>query len=704
MDNIREIGKVKLDYRHYAGRELYSDGEIENELLEIARDHSPAEFPRIIEERGSWPVFYHFSHLRHNSVEWLPFDKKAKVLEIGSGCGAITGLLADKAGAVVGVDLSDRRSQINAYRHADKDNITLLVGNFKDIEPDLPADFDYVLLIGVFEYACLYMDGAHPYEAMLRIMKRHLKPDGRLVMAIENKFGLKYWAGCAEDHSGTFFSGLEGYPDGGSARTFTRKGLEKLLGAGGFTDYSFYYPYPDYKFMTNLYSDERLPTKGELIDNIRNFDRDRLVLFNEKEVFDGIIEDGLFPDFANSYLVVTGNRPATAFARYSNDRAPATSIRTAITTGPDKAVIKSPLCPEAAAHVLRMEETYHALCKQYAGSGLAINRCERSAGGEGVIFEFISGTTLAEQMDACLESDDRAGFMRLFDRYWEYVSYPAAVGDNGEKSAGHPAAEHDRDVNKSVNYDFIFSNIIISDDGSDQWTLIDYEWVAAQAVTPAEIAFRALHCYLLEEAARRKLNLDLMMQKIGVTPQMAAEYRANEAQFQQRVGGGRLSAGEIRLKIGTRQIDPRKMIALLAGDSGRQVQIYYDRGQGFSEEDSDRLPDAYIGAEQVRAELSVAGNVRALRLDPADRPCAVKIKQLLWNGTPIALDKKLLGVNGRQLGVGYYVFPTADPNISVAIERLNRRADNRLVAELEVVILPADMAVKIAAAAKKTWR
>ena len=39
-------------------------------------------------------------------------DPKAKVLEVGSGCGAITGMLSQKAGEVVACDLSRRRSEI----------------------------------------------------------------------------------------------------------------------------------------------------------------------------------------------------------------------------------------------------------------------------------------------------------------------------------------------------------------------------------------------------------------------------------------------------------------------------------------------------------------------------------------------------------------------------------------------------------------
>ena len=239
---IEQIGKINLDLTHYPGEDFYCDGAIEDELLRITRDYSRVEYARIIEESHNWEILYHLSAQRENIVEWLPIKKDMKVLEVGSGCGAITGALARKAGSVTCIDLSKKRSMINAYRHMDCDNVTIHVGNFQDVEPDLPQDYDYICLIGVFEYGQAYIGSDRPYEGFLEILKKHMKKNGHIAIAIENKFGLKYWAGCKEDHLGTYFSGLEGYPDGGVVRTFTRYGLEQIFSSCGVENYSFYYP------------------------------------------------------------------------------------------------------------------------------------------------------------------------------------------------------------------------------------------------------------------------------------------------------------------------------------------------------------------------------------------------------------------------------------------------------------------------------
>ena len=53
-----------------------------------------------------------------------------------------------------------------------------------------------------------------------------------------------------------------------------------------------------------IYSDKRLPKKGELRDNFCNFDRARMQLFDEPKVYDSLVDAGLFPEFSNSFLVL----------------------------------------------------------------------------------------------------------------------------------------------------------------------------------------------------------------------------------------------------------------------------------------------------------------------------------------------------------------------------------------------------------------
>ena len=682
-----KIGNVTLDYSKYAGRDLYSDGGVEDELLDLVKNFSEAALPKVIEEKRSWPILYHLSLQRQNIVEWLPLEGK-KVLEVGSGCGAVTGMLAKKAASVTGVDLSAKRSRINACRNSDFANLTLHVGNFKDIEPGLDRDYDFILLIGVFEYAIAYMDSRQPYEDFLTILKKHLKPEGRLVIAIENKYGLKYFAGCREDHLGTFFGGIENYAEGGNVRTFGRKGLERILKSVGFSDseYQFYYPYPDYKFMTTLYSDRYKPRSGELSNNLRNFDRDRMLLFDEKNAFDGIIDEGLFDVFSNSYLVVTGEELPTDYVRYSNDRAPEYCIKTEIfhDRHGNRSVAKRPLSEESYAHVEKMKEAFEKLTQRYKDGKLDINVCRlyRYDGMPSAEFEFVEGQTLSELLDKCLELQDYDRFHALFEEFLKRTGYHEEV----------PVSD----------YDLCFSNIIVN---GDRWTLIDYEWTYDGKMEQKEVLFRSVYCYILESAKREKYDFSKLFEELGISEEDAEEFRDKERKFQEYVTGRRKSMGEIREMIGQKVRIPQKWIERYEETAGlNRVQIYEDTGEGFREEESYFVKDAYKGENRIEFETIVSGNVRLLRIDPAFYGGVAMIRELTLNGVRIPMEKKkIFWTNGRISGkrsrkkgknaeyMPVILFDTEDPNICVDLRGIDRQGENLVSVKMDIVKLPREL-------------
>lgn len=677
-----QIGKIILDLSKYSGEDLYCDGAVEDELLDIVQNHTDEEYQQLIEQRGSWPILYHLSSLRENIVDFVPMTGQDKVLEVGSGCGAITGALARKAGSVTCVELSKKRSMINAYRHRECDNVTIHVGNFQEIETQLPGDYDYICLIGVFEYGRAYIGGERPYEEFLRILMKHLAPGGHILIAIENKYGLKYFAGCTEDHLGTYFSGIENYQGGGSACTFSRQGLEKIFAGCGIQESSFYYPYPDYKFMTTVYSDSHQPRRGELSNNLRNFDRDRMVLFDEKTAFDGIVEDGLFSVFANSYLAVIGSPFPVNYVKYSNDRAREFRIRTEICQSREGSLVvrKYPLTEEAEEHVRRMALACERLTKRYQGSELSINRCRLVEQGDECFaeFEYVSGRPLSELLDECLDPGDQEGFWRYFDRYMELIGY-----------------HEDWPV---TDFDLVFSNIMV--DGDD-WTLIDYEWTFDKVMETRELAFRAVYCYLLENEKRSCLDMNRLLEKLGISEAQAQEFRDRERQFQQYVEGGMVSMAVLREIINRKLIEPQKWIEKLEVNAAlSRVQIYEDTGSGYSEENSYFLKQAYVDDMHIELEVSVSGSVRMLRVDPAMDCGICNILELRFNGQTVPLNtSKLVVVNGRLIkstekdGSKHLtaVFSTKDPNINIDIARLQPGAENTLSMRLEMIRMPLQM-------------
>ncbi|MEA3492119.1 MAG: class I SAM-dependent methyltransferase [Campylobacterota bacterium] len=293
---------AKLNLSFYSGEDYYSDGDIEDELLEIVKKSS--DFDEILANDSRWPILYHLSPIRNNIINWYPFEDDASCLEIGGGCGAITGALCDLLDRVTVVELSKRRSMINYERHKEYENLEIIVGNLNDIV--FEQKFDYITLNGVLEYAGAFTQSTQPYRDFLLKVKSMLKPKGRLIIAIENRYGLKYFAGAKEDHTAKEFDGITGYIGNKSVRTFGKLEIEQLLIESGFRQQTFYYPHPDYKMPMEIYSEDWLPNADRLLSPAPNFDHERFEYFDEREAFKGIVENRQFEFFANSFLIVCG--------------------------------------------------------------------------------------------------------------------------------------------------------------------------------------------------------------------------------------------------------------------------------------------------------------------------------------------------------------------------------------------------------------
>ena len=680
MNEEVKIGQVSLNFKHYSGVDLYSDGNIENDLLEIVRKYKKEEYQKVIEERNSWPILYHLSDQRANIVEWIPMDPRAKVLEVGAGCGAITGELARKAREVVACDLSRRRSEINATRNSECGNVTIHVGNFRDIEPDLPKDFDYIFLIGVFEYAQGYIGTDSPYEKFLKMLGRHLKRGGRIVIAIENRLGLKYLAGCAEDHLGTYFTGIEGYSPDSVAKTFSRNGLINIFKKCGIREYHFYYPYPDYKLMTLLHSDAYFPKFGELQDNVRNYDRDRLVLFNEKHAYEDLVKEGMYQEFANSFEVIIGPGFDTIYSKYSNDRVDEFKIRTdiAIDRTGRKVIRKFPLTEAAREHVYGIRDAYLGLVEKFRGGDMEINDCQIDEQKGCAVFSFVNGVPLASLLDECIDRDDMEGFEALLREYIRRISF----------REDYPVSD----------YDLIFSNVMVN---GPIWSIIDYEWTYGKCIPVKELVWRALYCYRLEDRKRERFDPRPLFGKLGLSEKDIASLLEEEKAFQKYVTGDRKSMVEIWKAIGRKVIVPKELqTTATAARPDDCVQIYMDNGQGYSEDESFFPEEIYDDNNEIHLDIKVSANCHVVRVDPAFAPCIVTISSATWNGKEISdpnCDIGIHPVNGRWISDDSFIFNSNDPNIEFAIgNNAGIQERNHLELVLLTTLVPATAANAVA--------
>ena len=294
---------MKINYDYYTGKDFYCDGDVEKTILDYMDKYEEKDYEKIFETDISWPVFYHLTPIRQNILNWYPFKKDASVLEIGGGMGAITGVLCDKVGKVVSVELSKQRASAIAKRHKNRDNLEVIVGNLNDIK--FEEKFDYITLIGVFEYAASFTKDEKPYNKFLENIKKLLKPDGKILIAIENKFGMKYFAGAPEDHTGIMFDSITGYKNNFNVKTFGKEEITSILNEAGLSQNNFYYPLPDYKLPNVIFSDNMLPNEKNINTYLPYYYEHSNILFDEIQAYREIIKENKthFGLFSNSFFI-----------------------------------------------------------------------------------------------------------------------------------------------------------------------------------------------------------------------------------------------------------------------------------------------------------------------------------------------------------------------------------------------------------------
>ena len=701
VNSFDRIGNVIVDYTYYPGEDLYSEGAAEDSLLDFVKNHTALDYEHYIQESRSWSVMYHLSYIRENVVGWLPIKPTDRVLEIGSGCGAVTGALAQKASAVTCVELSKKRSLINAYRNKEYDNIKIMVGNFADVEPNLTEKYDYITLIGVLEYAGSYIKADSPYKQFLDILKAHLAPGGRIVIAIENRLGMKYFAGCKEDHTGEYFGGIEGYGSDAKVKTFSKSSLEKLLDRSGLTCRRFYYPYPDYKLPHTIYSDDFLPGIGDLNTNLRNYDNDRLLLFDETKAFDSMIEEKRFPEFSNSFIVVASpdsnweeSEEIPIFAKYGNERMDSYRVCTIINRTPDGArkVFKMALSNHANAHIGHMAQSYDRLKEQFGQTGLIPAKSTLEKGKErgtlfagvaskakdSVRFEYISGVTLEEYLSSLEAAEEYPKMESVILEYCRKLENCADVTEF-RRSVKFDEVFGKRDFRKKYkasnpcNFDMIFSNIVLDRQSLEEgdWTVLDYEWVWDFAIPVRFVIYRALY-YHFRDRTDDGFSMYLSIKGMdiyslcGINIGERMMFNDMEHAFQVYIIGGSASLEVMQVLMPTASIGIDHIVKI--GSYLRNLdtpKIYFSRGTNYTSENQISVIGT-VDDGHVSLHIPFERYINSLRIDPTEYPCLLHMEGLYFTlNDGIKHTVSQIIVNGYKLSENTYVYDTNDAQIII---------------------------------------
>lgn len=482
----------------------YSDGDdVEQRIANIIREAQDVSVlsSELRQHCTDWPSLYHLTGTRANILRPLHDRLRgAEVLEIGAGCGAITRYLGECGAEVLALEGTPRRAAIARSRTRDLPNVHVVAEKFDQFSVE--RKFDVITLIGVLEYANLFMPAEQPALAMLRRACTMLKPDGHLVIAIENQLGLKYFAGAPEDHLGVPMYGIEGRYRQDQPQTFGRKVLMDMLAESGFAQTEFMAAFPDYKLPASIVTEEGFVASGFDASPLasQSVRRDpqlpSILAFSPELVWPALAHNGLALDLANSFLVIahrsmqTAARPEVLAYHFSTERAPQYCKETRF------------LGTQGGGVELRYEMLAPGAERQSSGPLIRFNvpACAN----------YVFGTPLSQALIDIVTRDnwkieDVGDFLR------RYLEIAASIAPEGKFPS------HIDSVRAAVSgecFDLVPQNIIVKPSG-EAFRAIDKEWSLPGEMPVGWLLFRVLLLLVTSSSRFGATQSDFDTRRIG---------------------------------------------------------------------------------------------------------------------------------------------------------------------------------------------
>lgn len=471
-------------------------------------ENASEDYTKVLQEDTRWDVFYHLSELRTSLLQWFDFKREANILEVGGEFGALTGLLCDKCDQVTTIENSLFRAEAISKRYAHRTNLDIYAGDLDEIHLD--RKFDYIVLVGQMELVGKGSSDRTVYVRYLEKLRAMLNENGKILMAVENRYGVRYFSGAPEPHTGKVFDGINRYPQGTKGYSFSRQEIKDIVCLAGFDNHKFYYPLPDYKLPQLIYSEAYLPEKNlqeRLIPYYLNSDS---LLAYENDLYDDLIDNQVFEFFSNSFLIECSQNKdfdSVIYAAISGDRGKENGFATTIHS--HGTVKKTPLYEEGRQSAARLYDNMMEL----KARGLNIVAHDRI--NESLIMPYITSRTLSNYLKSIVRTDPDQ-FRGMFDRLYEQI---LASSDEVPRHLNALCNEDNAELDWGIILEKAFLELIPLNSFYENDKIVFYDQEFVKLNYPAKyIMFRALHyMYIFAPYAEKYVSLKSMKEKYGLT-------------------------------------------------------------------------------------------------------------------------------------------------------------------------------------------
>ena len=486
---------------------LESLKEDEKKIIEYINSNEKDNYENIIKENLNDSVMLGLSNIRNNLVYAYDFEPDSTVLEIGAHLGEITGALCEKCAKVISVEPNEARARAILKRYSDKDNLDIVVTEISKIK--LEEKFDYITLFGILEYAQEIFNTENPALDMILYCKKMLKPNGKLLIATDNKFALKSYIGEKDECTGITFDSITGYKNSNKQYKLGKKKIENVLKEAGMNHYKFFYPLPDYKLPSLIFTDEYLPSSSKINGYFPYYKENSSVFYSEVDAYDAIIKEDkkMFPFFANSYFIVASQeefKDDTRYVSFNNYRKEEYQLMTKIR---EKVVEKTSINDKAKEHLKSMINNIENLKKENIE---ILDEAENDK----VISKFVNIKLASQLVSDNVKNPEE--ILRILNKYKEELLKISVDYNEKERTV---LEKYIPNVDKSIlskfkylsngYWDMILKNCFIID---GKCVFFDQEWVEENV--PME--FLIYRSIMNVEKLRSKIDEYKIFEKMGI--------------------------------------------------------------------------------------------------------------------------------------------------------------------------------------------
>lgn len=464
--------------------------------------------------------FIKTSDIRENIINWYDFKEKSNILFIGEDIYSSLFKFENKV-TVIEQD-SNLFEKINNNKIAQKYNINLL-----EYVQICKEKYDYIIIMDAMKRIGDFVEiKSQKKELALNTFfneaEKILTDEGVILFPVNNKFSIKNFSGATYE-GGNSYDVLLGKEK--NTAIFSKKEITNIIENSNFKYHKFYYPFPDHKLPSIVYSDEYLPNENNSkLSYLIYYNPEDIIVFNEMEAVREIVKEGKMDFFANSYLIEISNSKKNLskvkFASFNNFRKKENKM---ITKMYDDYVQKEPIYEEGKNHIKKIEQNIELL-----------NRCnieiaDRIEDGK-VYSKFQNLRTLNEILANLIINDELDVALTVIENWYKLLNERFMCEFCEKSNIKHTIFEKysiiiDTELKKKMNFlknglfDLIFENIFTELDKNNnfkEFIAYDQEW--NEQYLPIEfILYRALNnLFYYNSKIKKYITIEELYNKFGI--------------------------------------------------------------------------------------------------------------------------------------------------------------------------------------------